>query len=710
MAYQVTFTDATNPAKPSITVEDQALNTQTSLTFVGKNYAGYAPEIAKSFLHLLENFANNTAPSNPVEGQLWYDNSTGVSLLKVFDGTIWTAAGSIKKAGTVPAAANSNPGDLWVDTTTAQLYVFSGSSWLLVGPQFSSGKLTGPVVTSIVDTDNVSHSVISLYANDYQIAIISKETFTPKSTVTGFSIINQGFNLSSTDSTNTNSLSRIWGTAEKADALLVGTTTVPAANFLRTDISSVTNYPISIRADGGITVGSNLNFNIGTGSDGTSTVLYSKASGNSVSFRLNNDNTPITVLHLAANSRVGIGTNNTSPVSTLDVSGLITSSGGLDVTSATDSTSITTGSITTAGGLAVGKSTTLGGDITVNGRVYLNYLDTNTGLPTQESALLPSTTNTYDLGSQNLMFRNVFAQSFVGDFSGTFTGTLQGNISGSAARLASPTVFSLAGDVTSEPVSFTGQTTYGTAIFNTTLSQNFISNKTPTTDSLATDQMLVYRVGESNLSRMTKDVFLKHVATVPVGAIFPFAGTVVPTGYLLCDGSEVRTSDYPVLYSVLGYTYKAAISLQGYATFALPDFRGRFPLGRDNMNNGGVVSSKDDTGILISGQPQTAANRVTDVTADLLGTGSGSQAVSLTTSNLPDHKHNLSSATAQYYAAGLPGGVSDTNAVPGLGLPNLSTGSGLPNSGGVIAGQLGTAVNVMNPYTTINYIIFTGVL
>jgi microcystin-dependent protein len=710
MAYQVTFTDATNPAKPSITVEDQALNTQTSLTFVGKNYAGYAPEIAKSFLHLLENFANNNPPSNPVEGQLWYDNSTGVSLLKVFDGTIWTAAGSIKKAGTVPAAANSNPGDLWVDTTTAQLYVFSGSNWLLVGPQFSSGKLTGPVVNSIVDTSNVSHSVLSLYANDYQLAIISKETFTPKSTVTGFSTINQGFNLSSTDSTNTTALSRIWGTAEKADALLVGTTTVPAANFLRTDISSVTNYPISIRADGGITVGSNLNFNIGTGSDGTSTVLYSKASGNSVSFRLNNDNTPITVLHLAANSRVGIGTNNTSPASTLDVSGLITSSGGLNVTSVVDSTSATTGSIITAGGLAVAKTTTLGDDVTVNGQLYLNWLDSNTGLPKPGSALEPSTTNIYDIGSVAKSFRNIYAQAFVGNFTGTFTGTLEGSISGSAARLASPTVFSLAGDVTSDPVSFTGQTTYGTAIFNTTLSQNFISNKTPTLDSLATDQMLVYRVGNSNLSRMSKDVFLKHVATVPVGAIFPFAGNVVPTGYLLCDGSEVKTSDYPVLYSIIGYTYKAAISLQGYATFALPDFRGRFPLGRDNMNNGGVIPSKTDTGILINGQPQEAANRVTDITADLLGTGSGSQTVSLSTSNLPDHKHNLSSATAQYYAAGLPGGVSDTSAVPGLGLPNLSTGSGLPNSGGVIAGQLGTAVNVMNPYTTINYIIFTGIL
>jgi hypothetical protein len=82
----------------------------------------------------------------------------------------------------------------------------------------------------------------------------------------------------------------------------------------------------------------------------------------------------------------------------------------------------------------------------------------------------------------------------------------------------------------------------------------------------------------------------------------------------------------------------------------------------------------------------------------------------LSINNLPDHKHNLSSTSAQYYAAGLPSGVSDTAAVPGLGLPNSSTGSGLPNSGGIISSTLGSAVTIMNPYTTINYIIFTGVL
>jgi microcystin-dependent protein len=707
MSYQVTFTETTNPAKPALTVADQTLNSQTSLTFVGKNYAGYAPVVANNFLHLLENFANNNAPANPIEGQLWYDNTSGVSLLKVFDGTIWTAAGSVKKAGNAPSAANSNPGDLWVNTTTAQLYVFSGSNWLLVGPQFSSGSLTGTVVDTIVDTSNVTHSVISLYANNYQLAIISKETFTPKSTIVGFTTINQGLNLSSVDSANTTSLSRIWGTASNADALLVTGVSIPSTNFLRSDTSSTSNFPLTIRADGGLTIGSNSSFNIGR--DGTSTVLYSKSSGDSVDFRLNNNSIPVTVLHINALSRVGIGSNNTAPTATLDVAGTFTSSGDVSVTSTTDTTSLTTGSIKTTGGLSVTKNIRIGKDATINGKLYLNTLDPATGLESPGSVILPSTTGIFDIGSSTASFRNIYADSFVGNFSGTFTGTLQGSISGSAARLASPTVFSMQGDVSSDNISFTGQSLLGTATFTTTISQNFISNKTAATDSLPSDQLLVYRSGSSNLLRMTKETLLRHVATVPVGVIMPFAGTAVPDGYLLCDGSEVKTADYPTLYGVIGYTYKSATLLLGAATFALPDLRGRFPLGMDSMDNGNRIPSKDDASILIDAGGGSA-NRVTDVTADIVGTGSGGQTVTLTLNNLPDHKHNLSSTSAQYYAAGLPSGVSDTAAVPGLGLPNSSTGSGLPNSGGIISSTLGSAVTIMNPYTTINYIIFTGVL
>ena len=707
MSYQVTFTETTNPAKPALTVADQTLNSQTSLTFVGKNYAGYAPVVANNFLHLLENFANNSAPDNPIEGQLWYDNTSGVNLLKVFDGAIWTSAGSIKKAGSAPVAANSNPGDLWVNTTTSQLYVFSGSNWLLVGPQFSSGSLTGTVVDTVVDTANVTHSVISLYANNYQLAIISKETFTPKSTIVGFTTINQGFNLSNVDSTNTTSLSRIWGTASNADALLVTGVSVPAVNFLRSDISSTSNFPLTIRADGGLTIGSNSSFNIFR--DGTSTVLYSKSSGDSVDFRLNNSSVPVTVLHIDALSRVGIGSNNTAPTATLDVAGTVTASGDLSITSTTDSTSTTTGSIKTVGGIAVGKNIRIGKDATINGKLYLNTLDPTTELESPGSVILPSTTGIFDIGSDTKSFRNIYADSFVGNFAGTFTGTLQGSISGTAARLASPTTFSMQGDVSSEPVIFTGQSALGTATFTTTISQNFISNKPAATDSLLSDQLLVYRTGSSDLLRMTKETLLRHVSTVPIGAIMPYAGTTVPTGYLLCDGSEVKTADYPALYGIIGYTYKSATLLQGAATFALPDLRGRFPLGMDSMDNGNRIPSRDDASILVDAGGGSA-NRVTDVTADIIGTGSGAQTVTLTLNNLPDHKHNLSSTSAQYYAPGLPSGISDTAAVPGLGLPNSSTGSGLPNSGGIISSTLGAAVSIMNPYTTINYIIFTGVL
>ena len=707
MSYQVTRTETTNPAKPALVVADQTINNQTSLIFVGKNYAGYAPIIANNFLHLLENFANNTAPDNPIEGQLWYDNTSGVNLLKVFDGAIWTSAGSIKKAGSAPVAANSNPGDLWVNTTTSQLYVFSGSNWLLVGPQFSSGSLTGTVVDTVVDTANVTHSVISLYANNYQLAIISKETFTPKSTIVGFTTINQGFNLSNVDSTNTTSLSRIWGTASNADALLVTGVSVPAVNFLRSDISSTSNFPLTIRADGGLTIGSNSSFNIFR--DGTSTVLYSKSSGDSVDFRLNNSSVPVTVLHIDALSRVGIGSNNTAPTATLDVAGTVTASGNLSVTSTTDSTSTTTGSIKTVGGIAVGKNIRIGKDATINGKLYLNTLDPITGLESPGSVILPSTTGIFDIGSDTKSFRNIYADSFVGNFAGTFTGTLQGSISGTAARLASPTTFSMQGDVSSEPVIFTGQSALGTATFTTTISQNFISSKPAATDSLLSDQLLVYRTGSSDLLRMTKETLLRHVSTVPIGAIMPYAGTTVPTGYLLCDGSEVKTADYPALYGIIGYTYKSATLLQGAATFALPDLRGRFPLGMDSMDNGNRIPSRDDASILVDAGGGSA-NRVTDVTADIIGTGSGAQTVTLTLNNLPDHKHNLSSTSAQYYAPGLPSGISDTAAVPGLGLPNSSTGSGLPNSGGIISSTLGAAVSIMNPYTTINYIIFTGVL
>jgi microcystin-dependent protein len=69
----------------------------------------------------------------------------------------------------------------------------------------------------------------------------------------------------------------------------------------------------------------------------------------------------------------------------------------------------------------------------------------------------------------------------------------------------------------------------------------------------------------------------------PTGLVSPFAGTVAPSGWLLCDGSAYgRTSLDPspevALFSVIGTTYGAG---DGLTTFNVPDLRGMFVRGLD---------------------------------------------------------------------------------------------------------------------------------
>ena len=80
MAY--TVNKSNNSASPNqYTVQDGVVNSQTDLSFIGKGYAGYGESIAENFLHLLENFSNTSAPTKPIQGQLWWDSSN--SKLKV---------------------------------------------------------------------------------------------------------------------------------------------------------------------------------------------------------------------------------------------------------------------------------------------------------------------------------------------------------------------------------------------------------------------------------------------------------------------------------------------------------------------------------------------------------------------------------------------------------------------------------------------------
>lgn len=66
------------------------------------------------------------------------------------------------------------------------------------------------------------------------------------------------------------------------------------------------------------------------------------------------------------------------------------------------------------------------------------------------------------------------------------------------------------------------------------------------------------------------------VAIVPVGCVLPFAGAVVPTGWLRCDGAAVSQSVYAALFAAIGHTYGPD---PGGGNFLLPDLRGRVAVG-----------------------------------------------------------------------------------------------------------------------------------
>ena len=691
MSYNIDHSDAPNYG--SITVSDQTLNTETSLTFVGKNYTGYSQYIAENFLHLLENFAKATPPLNPQVGQLWYDtgllSNPSQPQLKVWDGTNWIAAGNVKKAISAPLANTATIGDLWVDTANQQLSLWSGSNWILVGPQFSEGTQSGPKIESIVDTTapiGISHTVISLVVSNEIVAIISKDAFTPKTTIAGFDTIKQGINISTKDfDGNGTVLNKLWGIAETANNLLVGNSVIAASNFLRSDVASVTNYGLGIRNNSGLTVGSDLSTLLTTTQIGES-VLYNKIEGSSIFIRVRQSGIDKDVITV---SGTNVGVNKTNPTEALDVSGSIKASDSLSITGTTNSTNITTGSLKTAGGAAITKNLYVGQNLVVSGTAATGALSVVGAITASGAITAPTITAT--------------------TFNGTFVGQVAGSVTGTATQLSSPTVFSLTGDMTSNAISFTGAQIGGVATFTTVLSADFINTKTSVLDSFESDELIINRIG-TGIRKTNKQTFLSNVATMPAGAILPFAGTTIPNGYLLCDGSEQLISSFPELFAVIGYTYKPLVDILGVSTFALPDLRGRFPLGKDSMNNGTQVPllpTGESSGITIN----PTADRVTSVTADTVGMSSGSEEQMLEISNLPEHTHNLQgNAGGQYYAfRNAPGAPDDTDAASGLGATASDTGQYLNNSGPIdTTGSVGVPFTTMNPYLTINYIIFTG--
>jgi microcystin-dependent protein len=697
MPYTINYTDVAND-RGAITVEDGTINRETSLGFPGRNTTSYGAVVAENFLHLLENFANTAEPTNPTEGQLWWDKSPGQEVLKVYNGTNWIPSSGITKSIDTPALAQT--GDLWVDTDNQQLYLFTGGGWILVGPSFSEGLATGAKAEQIVGQNNVLYTILRIEVAGSTVGIISGSDapFVPKTTIAGFAVINPGFNVISRD-TDSDGLSnyKFFGTAEKAESLIVNNQVVAAGDFLRGNTTSTTTFPLNVQNNQGINYGVNAELTVGV--EGTAGIIQHNVGGSNIDLRVRNSNQTRTVIRVDSNLRVGVNTE--APEQALDVVGTIQASNSLLVNGTTQSTTINNGALIVRGGGAIKQNLNVGGTTTLS------------GLLTTQS-IVPDDNNLRDVGTNLNRYRNIYASTITaGNVFGTLTGKLNGS-STQSNKLTDRTTFIMEGDVTTVvPISFDGS--FQDPLFNngdgitpgeqplikkfrTEISNQFINSKPAISDVSASDLILVddRTSAAQGLKYSTKADFLKTIPRLPAGVILPFGGNNIPTGWLLCDGTLIDYNIWPELFASISYNFRASSSIpvEFKTFFALPDFRGRMPLGADNMGG-------------------TPANVVQANSADVLGVSDGNEQITLSVNQLPDHVHDLQDASQnQYYVyQDRQDPTSDTNVEQVSGPGEPGSAQRLLNSGGVESENnqpLGQPINIMPPTVTTNYIIYSG--
>jgi hypothetical protein len=256
MAYQVNKFNGTLIA----TVEDGVIDTTTDLRFIGKNYAGYGEVQNENFLHLMENFANTTAPPKAVVGQIWYDSAN--SKLKFYNGSKFKTANGAEVSTIAPSGLAV--GEFWWDSSAKQLYTYSGTDFVLVGPVASPELGTSSVSAVVVkDTLNNNHTILKMIASGEVVALINNDdAFTLNPTSKPPELVNftngavkKGITLRSTNSSGVSSNYIYWGTASNADRL----GGIAADQFLQKDAPEPFANEIFF-SDNGLTIGDGNDF------------------------------------------------------------------------------------------------------------------------------------------------------------------------------------------------------------------------------------------------------------------------------------------------------------------------------------------------------------------------------------------------------------------------------------------------------------------
>ena len=156
-----------------------------------------------------------------------------------------------------------------------------------------------------------------------------------------------------------------------------------------------------------------------------------------------------------------------------------------------------------------------------------------------------------------------------------------------------------------------------------------------------------------------------------IGEIRMVGFSFAPQGWATCDGQLMPIAENDALFALIGTTYGG----DGQSTFALPDLRSRIPVH--------------------AGQGPGLSNRV-------LGESSGTEAVTLTTQQIPSHAHP---AQAQSGAGNQASPINGVWAASGQGQYGVGAGNVAMKNTLISTSGGNQPHDNMMPYTTINFVI-----
>jgi len=590
-------------------IPDGQIDNTTTLNLIGKNVSGFGQYQNDNFVWMLEHFSDVQSPLNPIQGQIWFDNSASVLRPMVYDNTNWRPLGTMlysttstdttinQRAGGAPVAA-SQPGDFWYKSDDRQLYIATTSTgYQLIGPERVPGFLeTKMRSTAVADSTGTNHPVVELIINGEAMAIFSQRTFASTATLvaSGFPNVYRGitfknYNIANRHVTTSTDVA-LYGIPNLLD------TTYPQRDQTET-IASLWSF------QSGVTIGRNastlnndINDNLIVNAYGPGMSLFVNDGANKVAQVLQEGIIP------ANYNRQQLGNSNNvwKNVYSLELSaGSAIANGTIE-----GNWQLTNNSLIAP---FADLGNTLGTSVLRFNKVYTGAIDSgsqigdiagNWKLDTN-ATIVPNADYSNNLGNSTQRFDTVNARTFSAGLNnpGNLIGSwsVKGDMLPSddlSYNLGAPgnTWRSLnAGDVISRTVQTNALTANLVSItdsVNNIVTQfdddvaltGNLASRLPTQHAVKTYVDNRYSDLQNQIDALTRalNTALSGFTAVPAGTIMHHAGSTAPGGYLVCDGSSLVTTSYPELFAAVGYTYGGAGN-----TFKIPNLLGEFIRGVD---------------------------------------------------------------------------------------------------------------------------------